>query len=322
MPDCGNVFTDTPLWRVNIFCFLTLYSTPIPTTSTTSMQAHSDVPETEDSDHDIYRGDRQHRPPDVHSITSTSTSTSASTSIPRIGALATVLEQAISRWARRNSSGSSSTSTASSYSNSSAYPHTRRHGKRRKTRSTSISTSIASERAISARLRARQEARLVPREFVLYLPPEMTLGGRHPSASHTSQDIFRGSSLPLVLSALENGLKKTAKRKGKKAVRPTDPSLPSHNIGISPDFPQPHSRPLSFVDVAETGQSKDKQKAVMRNGPTLMRSRIVGRAPNAWWLDVASPTWDDMRTIGKVRHFFSMRYPFRPYVISCFIFIH
>lgn len=124
----------------------------------------------------------------------------------------------------------------------------------------------------------------------------MTHGGRHHSAPYA----FHGSSLPHVLGILENALKKAVKRKGKRAVRPTDPSLPSRSIGVSTDFSQPHNYPLSFVDVPATRQSNDKQKAVRQSGPGI--AVLTGRAPNAWWLDIASPTWDDMRAIGKLLH--------------------
>ncbi|KAL4069648.1 hypothetical protein V8B97DRAFT_607457 [Scleroderma yunnanense] len=265
------------------------------------LQAHT--LETEEIDHDIYRGDRQHisRLPEVRSLAlSSSSSASASSFIPGIGALAAVVEHAISRWARRNSSASSSSSsTISSHSqHSSTYPHARRHGRKRKAQSASISTSTASERDISARIRARQEARQVPREFVLYLPPEMTAGSRHPPAPYTKQDIFRGTSLPHVLNTLENALKKATRlRKGKT----TDPSSLSQNIGsTSPDFSQ-HNHPLSFVDATAQRRSKGKQKAATQSHVSVHSGTTVRtiRSPKAWWLDISSPTWDDMRAIGK-----------------------
>jgi len=34
--------------------------------------------------------------------------------------------------------------------------------------------------------------------------------------------------------------------------------------------------------------------------PTSIEIVESNRAPKAWWLDVSSPSWEDMRAIGKV----------------------
>ena len=75
---------------------------------------------------------------------------------------------------------------------------------------------------------------------------------------------------------------------------------------------EPVARPSSVVPRIGTSQSnsKGKQKAPTVQIPRAPRdvpspkpaSAVVEaqRVPKAWWLDVSSPTWEDMCAIGKV----------------------
>ncbi|KAI6153624.1 hypothetical protein BKA82DRAFT_2719278 [Pisolithus tinctorius] len=257
--------------------------------------------DSQEANHDIYRGDRQHisSPMDVHSIHSSFSSTSSSGSSPAsgIGALAAVVEHAISRWAHRYLPASlPSGSSISLYTQrSSAYTHSRRHGWRRKGRPVSLDTPIASECDMSARVRARRESRRVPREFALYLPPEMTRDNSAFPSLHTQQTVFRGMSLPHILSRLEKARKNAAQpRKGKKVYYPTGLPL---TIAVPSGLSEGPSRSVSLTDVTAVRPSKGKQRAMP--APTPFPKE---KASKAWWLDVANPNWDDLRTIGKLLH--------------------
>ncbi|KAH7916403.1 hypothetical protein BJ138DRAFT_1139654, partial [Hygrophoropsis aurantiaca] len=279
-------------------------------------------------DDDIYRGEAPVPPrpsSPSESIASTSSSSSSGSFITggRIGALAAVVEHAISRWARRSSSPSSSSSTTSSRSTSSLrssiFTLSRsRRGRRRKRRSSSANLhSTASERDIAARLRARQESRQIPREFTLYLPPALSPDSAQLSSLSSTQPkeyISLSSSLPLILSQLETALKKpskTRRNREKSRQQSTQTTSTQHQDYMLPDSFKAPSRPASFTDLAAFRTSrKGKQRETPQppNSQIPPKISIFGaahearRAPKAWWLDVASPTWDDMRSIGQLLH--------------------
>ncbi|KIK94077.1 hypothetical protein PAXRUDRAFT_828359 [Paxillus rubicundulus Ve08.2h10] len=270
---------------------------------------------------DIYRGDHPPpRPADVESFcsppeSSSSSSSSSGSFITGIGALAAVVEHAITRWARRNSSGSSSsTSSLSSKSHrSSVFTRSRHNRRRRQKPSSATLQSLASERDVAARIRARHESRRVPREFTLYLPPELNFGQSElssPYPRYPTEHVCRSSSLPQVLNELESCLKKSSKLRRNKEKAQAMSSLSPLSVyqdHALPDSVKAPSRPASFTDLTALRPSrKGKQKE-----PTGVRLAVspapgtppdIRRAPKAWWLDVANPTWDDMRSIGKLLH--------------------
>ncbi|KAH7925205.1 hypothetical protein BV22DRAFT_1195365 [Leucogyrophana mollusca] len=286
-------------------------------------------PDAIEEDGDIYRGEAPVLPrsPSPESIVSASSSSSSSSSSGsfitggRIGALAAVVEHAITRWARRNSSASSSSSNSTrstSSLRSSVFTLSRpRQARRRRRRSSSANLhSAASERDIAARLRARQESRQIPREFTLYLPPSLCPDSAQLSALPSTQPneyISHSSSLPLILSELETALRKPsrARRNREKSRQQTTSSSGSaqHQDSLLPESLRAPSRPASFTDLdGFRAARKGKQKEIPHPIPEVPKMSIFGathevrRAPKAWWLDVASPSWDDMRSIGKLLH--------------------
>ena len=63
------------------------------------------------------------------------------------------------------------------------------------------------------------------------------------------------------------------------------------------------------------------------SAPALLAPRVTTDTPargsgKAWWLDVASPTWEDMRTIGKVSDMEPFSRSVLIFVGSCCIFTH
>lgn len=275
------------------------------------------------SEDDIYRGKVPSALPIIAESVAPASSTSSLTSsgsfiAGRLGALAAVLENAITRWARRRSSSASTSSSSSSSSasfHSSIYtPSRHRHSRRRK-RPTSFANmrSTHSEREVAARLRVRQEIRCVDRGFTLYLPPglnpEITMTRLSESLDRPQQSV----SLSDVLNRLEAALKKASRaKKGKGKQRQfslgTPPLFPHHDYMSNGVL----KRPASFGDLSSallsSVQGKQKEFSSGNRKPNESApggSLELNRAPKAWWLDVASPTWDDLQAIGKVGTFVS-----------------
>ncbi|CAK5280519.1 unnamed protein product [Mycena citricolor] len=231
---------------------------------------------------DIFRGEPPVPPthrspsPSLKSIASKASLSSSHFGGGRLGAIAAVVELAISRWAGNEGSTVSSAPTHS-------------------TRRTRPARS-QSERRISRRilqLQAREESRQIPRQFELYLPPSLA------PTNDASERAFRTSSLDAILSQLDITLKKSTrfKRRQLERDRPTkleaEPTRP-HLHYMLPAISQAPSRAASFTDL-EALATKGKQKVARTLAP-------VAGASTAWFLDVASPTWEDMHSIGKLLH--------------------
>ncbi|KAJ6604611.1 hypothetical protein DFH09DRAFT_315618 [Mycena vulgaris] len=245
-------------------------------------------------DSDIFRGEPPLPPPPPPRSPSPSHASTASASSSgsylggRLGAIAAVVELAISRWAGNESSSSSSSSS----SDSGAPSRAARRSARRKSEH-DISTRIIS------RMQAREESRQIPRQFALYLPPS-------PSDT-TSQHITQTTSieLPIILEQLDSALKKSTRarrqQERERSPRPDlDPPRPKHLHFMLPDLVKTPSRAASFTDLAALRDTHRKGKHKENMFPQITdRSRAM---PKAWFLDVSSPTWDDMRSIGKLLH--------------------
>ncbi|KAK0245375.1 hypothetical protein EDD85DRAFT_800728 [Armillaria nabsnona] len=262
-------------------------------------------PDNDDED-DIYRGSLPPPSPRPESTLSSSSSSSGSGfGVARLGAIATVVEHAISRWARGGvaSSSSSTTSSSSSSSQSSIVTLTRSQMERRHRRRQSMGNlhSDQSERDIAARIsliKAREESRLVPRQFALYLSPAYRIFVQ--DDSQQTQKFTLTSSLPSVLSQLDTALKKASKarRYQEKARLTRTADIPSHQDFMLPESAIP-TRPASFNDLTEIRKPrKGKQRE-----PLITSTSIVSDpSPKTWFLDVASPTSADMHAIGKLLH--------------------
>ncbi|KAG7450560.1 uncharacterized protein BT62DRAFT_927845 [Guyanagaster necrorhizus] len=265
-----------------------------------------------DGDDDIYRGPLPPPPPSPRPdsvLSSSSSSSSLSGSgfgVARLGTIATVVEHAISRWARGGVS-SYSSSLASS-SQSSIVTLTRSQMARRRRRRLSMGNlhSDQSDRDIAARIsliKAREESRLVPRQFTLYLSPayRIFVQADIPEGSQQARKLTLTSSLPFVLSQLDTALKKASKaRRYQERARLTripDTASVYQNILL----PQTtiSTRPASLADlngIRRKGKQRDLEPSVASIG-------IVNNpSPKTWFLDVASPTSADMHAIGKLLH--------------------
>ena len=279
------------------------------------------IPEHE---HDIYRGEpSQPQQPlyTVPSIISTSTSSSASSLLAasRFGAIAAKLELAISRWAKnvRGNSSSASESSSSHSPSSSIVTLTKPHHTRRRSRRSSVSSlrTLQSEREISARIsrmKALEESRRIPRHFTLYLPLSTSLRSpqNHSGAAmdiedrqSTNQSLISSTSLTLVLNQLDLAIKKAGRNR---RTRQRHRSPPHNTSGV--DF---SSFPSQSVHDGQFGSGPDHlraprgRKGKQRESSTPAEFTPIVEEPiyksQAWFLDVANPTWADLRAIGKVR---------------------
>ena len=259
-------------------------------------------------DEDIYRGVLQpiqvpeERAVDEVSTSSASISSSTSASAHLVRrALATIVEIAILRWARSSSPNGSDSSLSSIRNGASRLQHPRQgdpHWPR-------ISTTAADTAHIALSREAAERARRVTREFHLVLPVFQPQ-----DRSESPYRILQTSSHTLALAQLSLTLRR-AYRARKEAV-PRDSRSPIKLSTLQSPFSNTPD-PESSVGASglQTGKSMNKSRPHTRSKQTQAILRpSIGIAPwqvgksvvwkKAWWLDVASPTWDDMRAIGTV----------------------
>ena len=247
------------------------------------------------------------RPPSVSSSSSLSSS-----GLP-FSNLVHTIERAIGRWARRGGtdgdSSSSSSSSRSSRSSASSRSPTRRRGRRGAPSIQSYTTSLMTRRHL------RDASRIVPREFVLFLPPGRTTAPSSAfdgATSSNEQDrILRTASLKLVLAQLGTALKQNAKTQrppraaavslppatGKRSNTTSD--VPRVAFDVDPGTAYPRDRGSAINHKKAKGKLWEAPRQIFWQEQTHAAGGVSGSQP-AWWLDVASPTWDDMRSLGKV----------------------
>ncbi len=279
----------------------------------------------EPNEGDIYRGGHSPTRPESISSSSSSSSTSSSSSSVfggRLGAISTLVEHAIARWARARASTSSldSASTASSSTVSSIVTVSRSYLSRRRRRRSSVADihNARSEREIAARIRAREEARQVPREFVLYTPGA-------PAKPRLPRDersgVVRTASLPLILGELNVALKANFRTRRAQDLARAGAGAPSSHtppqatppgnrqpVFLLPQqdymMPQASEEEAAYRKRGRKGKQRATPELAVSETPPLSRAPSVSqlnRLNRAWWLDVSSPTWEDMRALGKVR---------------------
>ncbi|OBZ79405.1 Magnesium transporter ALR1 [Grifola frondosa] len=284
-------------------------------------------------DNDIYRGQppAPPRPSSPSALSSSSSSSSSSRSSGsvfrgRLGAIHAGVEHAIARWARAwVSSSSLPSSSVSSSSKPSIFTVTRSQLARRRRHQSSVASlhNARSEREIAARIRAREKSRYIPRGFVLYTPQPVIVSSTilQPEPEilpHAHPDhILRTNSLPNLITFLNAVL-----REGDKARRPRAvPAIPRPSRAATV-IPLPHqdymmpdlvdNEPKTAAPEVRRRGRKGKQRAdtapmsvstvAMLKTPPSTPSSTSDTAPKAWWLDVSSPTWEDMCAIGKLLH--------------------
>ena len=181
-----------------------------------------------------------------------------------------------------------------------------------------------SEYEVQARIRARAEARQVPREFILYTPeiPEPHASGRSkPRPVRDEDGVLRTSSLPLIIGELSLALKDNQKnRRAQQAAH--ESGTTSHTPSRTPPEEKVFEPPIHIHDYmmpptvsssrgpgADTARDRRRGKKGKQRAdrpvsgvppPQVSKTLSDSELDRAWWLDVANPTWEDMRAIGKV----------------------
>ena len=281
------------------------------------------IPEIPEYDHDIYRGEPSQPQQPLYtapSVISTATSSSASSLLAasRLVAIAAKLELAISRWAKNVRGNSSSTSeSGSSHSSTSSIvtltksQHTRRRGRRS---SLSSLRTLQSEREISARIsrmKALEESRRIPRNFTLYLPLSISLRSLQNNSgaamdignrASTNQSLTSSTSLTLILNQLDLAIKEAGRNRRTRHRHRNHPRNTSSLDLFS--FPSQLVHDNQFGSGPDPPASRGR-KGKHRESSTVAESIPIMEEPTfksqAWFLDVANPTWADLRAIGKVR---------------------
>ena len=288
--------------------------------SSAPLQAQYEGPQLsveDNEDADIFRGEPPPRVPSPMSIAPSSSSSGSSLLGGRFTAIAAIVELAISRWARATSSSSSISSDNSSIRSSVLTLSRPRTGRRR--RRLSLTSSLQSERDLAAKYRAREQSRHIPREFVLYLPPSIDsraapiISALRAGTEHQTlpKHILRTSSLSPILGQLDTALKQYAKPRRAHRSRPMSPDWVPPIPASHQNYMLPHpillpSGPASFADQGmfhTTRKGKERRTVHPQIPPPMSIPSELGtfnRVPKAWWLDISSPTWEDLRAIGKV----------------------
>lgn len=174
-------------------------------------------------------------------------------------------------------------------------------------------------------------SRASQREFVLLLPPHLTVSSRYGAALADgyigqSKRELKTASLELMLAQLGLALKRNARtqrplRHGRVTTGPaeeaeTEPmGLPERRRKNRDNGPRvafevsTHDSDLATLTTPRANGEPRKEKGKLKEVP---RQFFLQESKNAvasiekdvrqscWWLDVASPTWDDMKALGKV----------------------
>jgi magnesium transporter len=229
------------------------------------------------------------------------------------------LERAITRWARNNWADPSSTkSSASSDTLRSSFRTVNKSkSSRRKRRPPSLADlkqREQSERMVAARMRAREIARrAIPREFNFYCPPAYP--PQVADLIEEEQQFVRAPSLDVILPHLDHVLRKPGKahrprQRGRRPRVKLDHPHQSHGHSAKNDEEEAHNLNAPRAGTLEVpsltmAKGKDKVPTIRplsypQQTALTQRDPVAGKSPQAWWLDVASPSWEDMKTLGKV----------------------
>lgn len=235
---------------------------------------------------------------DYGSNDSSSSSSSTSTGRGMRRGIANLVERAISKWAHTSETSSSSSDTTSLSSLNTAQPRRKRPRTFRRNSSTTVASVSVVDRAKVRE--AVENSRRVQREFTLFVP-----GGIAEREFRT----LKTANLQLILIRLQAAIRKSAKG-GKEKERPRHPfhlevpeSSGFHQSHVSSHLKPPHihiSHPHRGTAGYKGKHVKPALRPSMGNAPRLA-SRPSSPAKSGWWLDVANPTWDDMRKLGQVR---------------------
>jgi magnesium transporter len=155
-------------------------------------------------------------------------------------------------------------------------------------------------------------------------------GNVHPFGVTDTPGVYRSELLQPLLATLDTAMKKSAKAKRQQRQRTPQGGL-SAAMAAPPLLRKPQPPPTNVDPAPAHKNRKGKSKGKERAGDPQLNPTIYAQAmtahhnlqipadapassasssttllnppepDHAWWLDVANPTWEDMRTIGNVR---------------------
>ncbi|KAJ3568315.1 hypothetical protein NP233_g5796 [Leucocoprinus birnbaumii] len=256
---------------------------------------------------------------------SLSRTSSSSSDGEQSATLITRVEQAITRWAtgaKRLTWAWKSTSLSRTHSRASSWTSKSFNTAQASLYRTTSMQTMSSEKEIVARInrmKVLEESRQTPREFVLYLPPSLSSSSRRNmdggfNGSHMNHTTHT-SSIAIVLARLDVALRRAkmtkrhssrrlAIRHSKSLTTERAHRIPSSGTGtasVSASSPQgsPHT------GIRRRRASLGNVKLQAHVSPATHRDGLNKRH-QAWFLNVASPTWDDLIAIGKLLHLHPM----------------
>jgi magnesium transporter len=128
--------------------------------------------------------------------------------------------------------------------------------------------------------------------------------------------IFWTTSLPLVLAQLDLASKKSGRyhrprhrQKGAFTEQPTAVEASHPLTQELLEIRSPSISPVRFSSPWKAGKGKQRETQVGNGKPKHTPVQEEPSSSPAWFLDVANPTWADLRAIGKVRHLSSLEAP-------------
>jgi len=165
-------------------------------------------------------------------------------------------------------------------------------------------------------MKALEKFREIPREFALYLPLSIlpaahqlpgSLIGTNLDTSKEAGDhrIFWTTSLPLVIAQLDTAYRKSGKHRRLRHHQNETSTEQTSSVTASHTLSQTL---LGISSPSTSGSARKQKKGKQREAqagnanfiPISIQEELLLR-PAAWFLDVANPTWADLRAIGKVR---------------------
>lgn len=243
-------------------------------------------------------------------------------------------------WLSSSSVSSLSSPTSYSSSVSHGKSQTIRRRKRRPRSVATTIHNARSEREIAARVRARQDLRTISRRFVFYAPKLVPATAKSHAAAErraarialVNQDpIFRTTDLEEVTARLNVVLRERAKaHRVRSDPLPSAPSpapvpapssspalralsVPVQDYMLSNESAVARSTPTVPASSSTSRKEKEKEGKGKQKPPIIQASTALPppktatiqlepqRVAKAWWLDVSSPSCEDMCQIGKVR---------------------
>lgn len=152
-------------------------------------------------------------------------------------------------------------------------------------------------------MKALEESRRVPRQFALYLPVSHKHLQNQPGADPdlengpTDHAFTRSTSLPFILNQLDLAIRKAGRDHRLRQRHKSPSSLNTSSFGLQ----TVHNNQSGPVHPHPSRGRKGKHRESPIAKCPLATEESISKS-QAWFLDVANPTWADLCAIGKLLH--------------------